>query len=60
MTARIAAIVAFLAGLFMAAQYFFKTDFTNVIYRSILDYYQIIFAVTMLIGVISLLKHHSA
>ena len=60
MTASIAAIVAFLAGLFMAAQYFFKTDFTNVIYRSILDYYQIIFAVTMLIGGISLLKHHSA
>lgn len=59
MTARIAAIVAFVAGLFMAAQYFFKTDFTNVIYRSILDYYQIIFAVTMLIGGISLLKHHT-
>lgn len=60
MTARIAAIVAFFAGLFMAAQYFLKTDFTNLVYRAILDYYQIIFAVTMLIGGVSLIKHHSA
>ena len=60
MTTRIAAILAFLAGVFMAAQYFVKTDLTNVIYRAILDYYQIIFAVTMLVGGISLLKHHSA
>ncbi len=60
MTARIAAVVAFLAGLFMAAQYFVKTDFTNLVYRAILDYYQIIFAVTMLIGGVSLIKHHSA
>jgi hypothetical protein len=59
-TARIAAIVAFLAGLFMAAQYFVKTDFTILIYRAILDYYQVIFAVTMLVGGISMLKHHSA
>ncbi|MGB5137965.1 MAG: hypothetical protein WBP29_05495, partial [Candidatus Zixiibacteriota bacterium] len=60
MTARIATIVAFLAGLFMAAQYFIKTDLTNLIYGAILDYYQIIFAVTMLVGGISVLRHHSA
>jgi hypothetical protein len=60
MSARIALVVAFLAGLFMAAQYFFKTDFTNLLYRSILDYYQIIFAVTMLIGGVSLIRHHAA
>ncbi len=60
MTARLAAAVAFIAGLFMAAQYFVKTDLTVLIYRAVLDYYQIIFAVTMLVGGASLLKHHSA
>lgn len=60
MTTRIATVVAFLAGLFMAAQYFIKTDLVSLIYRSVLDYYQIIFAVTMLVGGISVLKHHSS
>lgn len=59
MTTRIAALVAFVVGVFMAAQYFVKTDLTVLVYRSILDYYQIIFAVTMLVGGISMLKHHS-
>lgn len=59
MSTRIAVVLAFIAGAFMATQYFLKTDFTNAIYRSLLDYYQILFAVTMVIGGISVLRHHS-
>ncbi len=59
MTARIAAIIATVVGLFMVVQYFVQTSTTTAIYRTLLDYYQIIFAATMLVGGISVLKHHA-
>ena len=56
---RLALVVTLVTGLFMVAQYFVRTDATNAIYTTLLDYYQIIFAVTMIVGGIGLLKHHS-
>lgn len=59
MISRTAIIVTLITGLFMAAQYFFKTDATDSLYRTLLDYYQIIFAVSMIVGGIGVLKSHS-
>ncbi len=59
MSARLAAIVATIVGLFMVAQYFVQTGVTATLYRTLLDYYQIIFAATMVVGGISVLKHHA-
>jgi hypothetical protein len=56
---RLALVVTLITGLFMAAQYFVRTSATNAIYSTLLDYYQIIFAVTMIVGGVGLLKHHS-
>jgi hypothetical protein len=42
----------------MVAQYFVKTDTTTEIYRALLDYYQVIFATTMLLGGFAVLRHH--
>jgi len=59
MTNRLAWIATLVTGLFMVAQYFIKTNATNAIYSTLLDYYQIIFAVSMIVGGIGLLKQHS-
>lgn len=59
MMARFAAVIATIVGLFMVVQYFLHTGFTTLLYRTLLDYYQIIFAATMLVGGISVLKHHA-
>jgi hypothetical protein len=56
---RLALIATLAAGLFMLAQYFVKTDATSAVYATLLDYYQIIFAVSMIVGGIGLLKQHS-
>lgn len=59
MISRIALVVTLVTGLFMAAQYFVKTDATDAVYTTLLDYYQIIFAVSMIVGGIGVLKQHS-
>ncbi len=58
MIARIATIVAFAVGVFMIAQYFVKTEATAAVYRALLDYYQFVFAMTMLLGGVAVLRHH--
>jgi hypothetical protein len=55
---RIAIAVAFVVGIFMVAQYFINSDVTGGLYTILLDYYQIIFAVTMIVGGISLVRYH--
>lgn len=57
---RIAVAVAFVVGIFMVAQYFIVSDITNGLYNLLLDYYQIIFAVTMFVGGISLVRFHGS
>jgi hypothetical protein len=59
MTNRLAWIATLATGLFMMAQYFVKTEATSAAYTTLLDYYQIIFAVSMIVGGIGLLKQHS-
>lgn len=59
MTNRLAWIVTLVTGLFMLTQYFVKADAMNAVYTALLDYYQIIFAVSMIVGGIGLLKQHS-
>jgi len=59
MTNRLAWIATLVTGLFMVAQYFIKTNATSAVYTTLLDYYQIIFAVSMVVGGIGLLKQHS-
>jgi hypothetical protein len=56
---RLAMIVALVVGVFMVGHYFVKTEMTDLIYVTLLDYYQIIFAVTMIIGGISLFRHQT-
>jgi hypothetical protein len=56
---RVSIAVAFVVGIFMVAQYFIDSYTTDVLYGMMLDYYQIIFAVTMLVGGISLVRFHS-
>jgi hypothetical protein len=46
-------------GLFMVAQYFIRTEATHAVYVTLGEYSQIIFAVTMIVGGIGLLKQHS-
>ncbi|TFH64358.1 MAG: hypothetical protein E4G91_06035 [Candidatus Zixiibacteriota bacterium] len=59
MTNRLAWIATLVTGLFMMAQYFIKTDAMDAVYTTLLDYYQIIFAVSMIVGGVGLLKQHS-
>jgi len=59
MTNRLAWIATLVTGLFMMAQYFIKTNATSAVYTTLLDYYQIIFAVSMIVGGVGLLKQHS-
>ena len=59
MTNRLAWIATLVTGLFMVAQYFIKTNATSAVYTTLLDYYQIIFAVSMIVGGVGLLKQHS-
>lgn len=59
MIGRLATVTAFVAGIFMVAQYFIKTPFTESLYRTLLDYYQILFAVTMVVGSVALFRHHT-
>ncbi len=56
---RLALIVTLITGLFMMAQYFLRTPATTAVYSTLLDYYQIVFAVTMIVGGIGLLKQHT-
>ncbi len=57
---RIAVAVAFVVGIFMVAQYFISSEISGRLYNLLLDYYQIIFAVTMIVGGISLVRYHGA
>ncbi len=59
MTSRLAWIITLITGLFMIVQYFLKTGVTNDIYLTLNDYPQIIFAVTMIVGGVVLLKQHA-
>jgi hypothetical protein len=54
----IATVIAFVTGFFMLGQYFVDVSLVNSIYRALLDYYQIIFAMTMIVGGLTLLQHH--
>lgn len=51
-------IVAFAAGIFMLVQYFLNASAVSTLYRAMLDYYQIIFAMTMIVGGITLFRSH--
>ncbi|MCK4857344.1 MAG: hypothetical protein KAT58_05210 [candidate division Zixibacteria bacterium] len=59
MIRKVATIVAFATGLFMLVQYFLNADIVSLIYRALLDYYQIIFAMTMIVGGITLFLNHA-
>ena len=55
----IATVIAFVVGAFMLVQYFLTAGWANSIYRALLDYYQIIFAMTMVVGALTLLRYHA-
>jgi hypothetical protein len=59
MISRLARGVMLVIGLFMVAQYFIRTEATHAVYVTLGEYSQIIFAVTMIVGGIGLLKQHS-
>jgi hypothetical protein len=58
MIRRSAIVIAFAAGVFMLGQYFINAEPISVLYRAMLDYYQIIFAMTMIVGGITLFRSH--
>jgi len=55
---RVAIIIAFVTGIFMLVQYFIDAVVVNNLYKTLLDYYQIIFAITMIVGGLTLLRVH--
>ncbi|MFH2054439.1 MAG: hypothetical protein ABIJ61_00650 [bacterium] len=59
MTRVVATLIATVVGAFMLAQYFLGGEIVTAIYSALLDYYQIIFAMTMIVGGLTLLRHHS-
>lgn len=58
MMRRSAILIAFATGIFMLGQYFINAKPVSVVYRALLDYYQIIFAMTMIVGGIALFRTH--
>lgn len=59
MISKISLAIAFVAGVFMLGHYFVRNTATDLIYSALLDYYQIIFAVTMIVGGVGLLRHQA-
>ncbi len=59
MKTRLPIIICFLFGTFTFIQYFSPNQAMNSIYAEILDWMQIIFVFTLLVGVISVFKIHS-
>lgn len=59
MSRPLATAIATLVGVFMLIQYFIQANAVSVVYGALLDYYQIIFAMTMVVGGLTLLRHHS-
>lgn len=59
MIRRIATAIAFTVGIFMMVQYFIQADAVHSLYVALRDYYQIIFAMTMVVGGLTLLRHHA-
>lgn len=51
-------LICFVSGALMFLQYFSKHPIARTIYSSILDYWQIIFAFTLLVGVAAYLKNN--
>ncbi|MBI3872581.1 MAG: hypothetical protein HY304_05845 [candidate division Zixibacteria bacterium] len=55
---RLTVSVAAATGAFMVVQYFVNAAWSDGVYRTLLDWMQIIFAASLVVGVISVLRNH--
>ena len=58
MNRKVPLAVCFIFGLVMFIQYFSKHPTARFVYKSILDYWQIIFAFTLIVGIISFVNNN--
>jgi hypothetical protein len=59
MSRRLPLFICLVFGLIMALQYFSPHPIARTINTTILDYWQIIFAMTLIVGIIGVLKHNA-
>ena len=59
MRRRIPMIICFVSGLFMSIQFFIPHRYSTNAYENALDWIQIVYVFTLVVGIGSVIKHHS-
>jgi hypothetical protein len=58
MRRRIPMIICFVSGLFMSLRFFIPHRYSQIAYRNALDWMQIVFVFTLVVGIGSVIRHH--